>query len=148
MRSNTKVNPFPSTTFERLRASLAQFGPLPAPFGPLPAPFAGLLTAIVTAVDLLASAHPATEAQLKACYFALERADRATSPWAPAPRSRAKLKTRLSKVIDEVLLVPRFAAAPMSTATVREIQSRMPRAPSRAAVLKAIQRRQARQVAP
>jgi hypothetical protein len=134
MRFNTKLNPPQSTTLGRLRISLGQFGPRPVQFNQL-------LAAMTSAVDLLESPQ-ATEAQLRACDRAIERAERGLSRWAPAPRpSPAKAASKLSDVIDAVLLVPRFGAAPMSRATVREIQLRASRPAGRAAIIKAIQRR-------
>jgi hypothetical protein len=101
---------------------------------------------MASALDLLASPQ-ATEAQLKACDRAIERAEQSQSPWAlkPRPSQARKDPTRLARIINKVLLVPRFAVAPMSAATIHQIQLRMPSA-SRAAIIKAIQRRRARQV--
>jgi acyl-CoA reductase-like NAD-dependent aldehyde dehydrogenase len=97
----------------------------------------------------LESPQRITDEQIRHAILSLKRAEQALSPWRRKSRkSRAKAASKLAKVIDEVLLIPRCAVAPMSAETVREIQSRMPRAVGRAAVLKAIQRRRARQVAP
>jgi hypothetical protein len=141
MNFNTKLKPSPSTVLARLRVSLVQLGTQATPFNEL-------IGAVAQAVDLLANPAP-TERQLKAAYRALRDFEEEGSCWAKArPRSRAKAATKLAKVVTEVLLIPRFAAAPMSQGTVREIQSRMPKKVSRPTVLKAIQRRQARRVAP
>jgi hypothetical protein len=136
MSPNTKFKPSPSTTLDRARTSLAQLGPRAAPFSKL-------LAAVTSALDLLEGPQ-ATEAQLKACVRLIERAEQPLSPWHKPRPSRAKPASRLTKVLDEVLLIPRFAAKPMSAATVREIQSRIPK--SRAAIIIAIQRRRVRQM--
>jgi hypothetical protein len=143
MADNTKLRLLKSSTLDRLRASLIELGPKTRLAG-----FGQYTELMLSAVDLLAKPAP-TERQLKAAYRSLHDFEEEGSCWAKArPRSRAKAATKLAKVVTEVLLIPRFAAAPMSQGTVREIQSRMPKKVSRPTVLKAIQRRQARRVAP
>ena len=145
MRSNTKLKPPPSTTFEQLRTSLDLIVPKGARAGRIH----DLLAEMKSVLRLLEDPQMATEAQSETQYHALEKAEQNLLFWRRKPRpSRAKATFKLARVIDEVLLVPRFAAAPMSAATVSEIESRMPRPAGRAAILKAIQRRRARQVAP
>jgi hypothetical protein len=84
---------------------------------------------------------PPTAAEIFAELRLLERAERRLDhPRKPRP-SRRKPRFRLADIVAELLRDPRFAAAPMSAATICEIQARSPQRVTRAAIIKSIQRR-------